>query len=184
MAYFSSRELAGIAVFSSVWGVANGIFAPMVFRATGLPILCDMVGFAILILTVWWIGKLGAATMVGLIATMVNLLLNPAGVQFLGFTAASIVFDIAATLVGHDKLLRKPLLFKITLFMISVLSASVAGLIMGPFFMAPKALVMWGGVMGWIGLHAAGGVIGGLVGIVLVEGLAARGLQSLKAKNR
>ncbi len=182
MNYFNNREITAIALFSTLWGVTNGIFAPIVFQATGLPILCDMVGFAILILTVWWIGKLGAATMVGLTATIVNLVLNPAGVQFLGFTAASIVFDVATKLIGYDRGLKKPLFFKISMFSISVLSGSVAGLTIGTFFMVSSALIRWGGVSGWIGLHAAGGVIGGLIGVVLVTGLTTRGVRSLNAK--
>jgi len=42
-------------------------------------------------------------------------------------------------------------------------------------------LVGWGGVLGWVGLHAVGGVIGGFVGIVLVVGLVARGLPRIDA---
>ena len=182
MSYFNSREIAAIALFSTLLGVTNGIFAPVIFQATGLPILCDMVGFAILIVTVWWIGKLGAVTMVGFTATIVNLMLNPAGVQFLGFTAASIVFDVATKLTGYDRGLKKPLFFKISMFSISVLSGSVAGLIIGTFFMASSALVRWGGVSGWIGLHAAGGVVGGLIGVILVTGLTARGVRSLNVR--
>jgi hypothetical protein len=66
---------------------------------------------------------------------------------------------------------------------ISVLAGSVAGLIISTFFMAPSALIRWGGVSGWIGLHAAGGIIGGLIGVVLVTGLTARGVQNLNIKN-
>ncbi len=179
MRYFNSRGIAAIALLSALWGITNGIFAPIVFRATGLPILCDMVGFAILILTVWWIGKFGAVTMVGLTATIVNLVLNPAGVQFLGFTAASIVFDIAATIIGYNRGLKKPLLFKISMLSVSVLSGSVAGLIIGTFFMASSALVTWGGVIGWVGLHAAGGLVGAAIGVVLVKALLARHVKNI-----
>ncbi len=51
MTYFNSRELAAVALFSSLWGVLNGVFSPIVFRMFGLPILCDMIGFAALGLT-------------------------------------------------------------------------------------------------------------------------------------
>ena len=86
MPYFNSRELAGIALFSALWGVLNSIFSPIVFRMFGLPILCDMIGFALLSLTVWWVRKLGAATSVGLISTVINFIFNPSGFHFLGFT--------------------------------------------------------------------------------------------------
>ena len=148
-----------------------------------LPILCDMIGFAVLSLTVWWVRKLGAATSVGLIATVINFIFNPAGLFFLGFTAASIVFDILAWLARYNFYFKKPGLTGIALFFISVLSAAVAGLVIavgglviGASFVPAVVLASWGGVLGWVGLHAVGGIIGGSVGIVLVIGFVARGL--------
>jgi hypothetical protein len=182
MTYFDSREVAAIALFSALWGVLNSIFAPIVFRMFGLPILCDMVGFAILILTVWWIRKLGASTTVGIIATVINFIFNPGGVHFLGFTAASILFDITAKLIGYDRCFKKLLFTTISMLSVSVLSAAVAGLIIGTFFMAAPALDNWGGVLGWAGLHSVGGIIGGVIGIVLVTGLDARGVRRTDVK--
>jgi hypothetical protein len=177
MTYFDSREVAVIALFSALWGVLNSIFAPIVFRMFGLPILCDMVGFAILTLAAWWVRKFGAATAVGIIATVINFIFNPGGVHFLGFTVASIVFDITAKLIGYDRCFKKLLFTTISMLSVSVLSAAVAGLIIGTFFMVAPALANWGGVLGWAGLHAVGGIIGGVIGIVLVTGLDARGVR-------
>ena len=177
MTYFNSRDIASIALFAGLWGVLNSIFSPIVFRMFGLPILCDMIGFATLALTVWWIRKLGAVTAVGLIATVINFIANPAGVHFLGFTAASTVFDVIAKLIGYDWCFKKPLFITVSMLSISVLSAAVAGTIIGIFFMAGPALARWGGVLGWAGLHAVGGVIGGFIGTALVTGLAARGIR-------
>jgi hypothetical protein len=182
MTYFDSREVAAIALFSALWGVLNSIFAPIVFRMFGLPILCDMVGFATLTLVVWWIRKFGVATAVGLIATVVNFIFNPYGVHFLGFTVASIVFDITAKLIGYDRGFKNSLFVTVSMLFVSVLSAALAGLIIGMFFMAAPALDRWGGVLGWAGLHAVGGVIGGLIGITLVTGLAARGVRRMDMK--
>jgi hypothetical protein len=176
MTYFQSRDIAVIAIFSGLWGVLNSIFSPIVFQMFGLPILCDMIGFAVLILTVWWTRKFGAATAVGLIATVINFVFNPGGVHFLGFTVASIVFDIAAKLIGYDRSFKNSLFATVSMLPVSVLSAAVAGLNIGTFFMAAPALARWGGVLGWAGLHAAGGVIGGIIGIVLVTGLTTRGV--------
>jgi hypothetical protein len=176
MTYFDTREVAAIALFSALWGVLNSIFAPIVFRMFGLPILCDMIGFAILTLTIWWVRKFGAATAVGLIATVINFIFNPGGVHFLGFTVASIVFDITAKLIRYDRCFKKLPITTVSMLSISVLSAAVAGLIIGTFFMAAPALAKWGGVLGWAGLHAFGGVIGGFIGIALVAGLVTRGV--------
>jgi hypothetical protein len=143
-----------------------------------------MVGFATLILTVWLVRKFGAATVVGAIATVVNFIFYPNGFHFLGFTAGSVVFDITAKLTGYDGCFKTPSFTTVSMMFLSVLSAAVAGLIIGTFFMAAPALVNWGGILGWAGLHAVGGAVGGLVGVILVTGLAARGFQRIHTKNR
>jgi len=177
MPYYNSREIAAVTLLSALWGVLNSIFSPIVFNMFGLPILCDMIGFAVLSLTAWWIRKLGAATMVGIIATAISFIFNPGGIFFLGFTAASIVFDIVAWLARYNVYFRTTFLTAISLSLVSVLSASVAGFIIGTYFMVGPALARWGGVLGWVGLHAVGGVIGGFIGVTLVTGLVARGIR-------
>ena len=176
MPYFDTRDIAAIAICASLWGVLNSIFSPIFFRMFGLPFLCDLIGFSVLTLTVWWIGKLGSATAVGLIATIINFILSPSSTQFLGFTAASIVFDVAAKVVGYDRAFGKAVNTTVSAVSISTLSAAVAGFIIGTFFMAAPALVRWGGVLGWAALHAAGGIMGGVIGAVLVSALITRGV--------
>jgi hypothetical protein len=178
MTYFNSRELAAVALFSSLWGVLNSIFSPIVFRMFELPILCDMIGFAALGLTFWWVQKFGAVTVVGVVATIINFLLNPGGVFFLGFTVASFSFDIIASLVVTKRMFNRRSAIAILLVSISVLSATVAGLIIGNYFMAAQALVAWGGVSGWAALHALGGLIGGIIGVSILAGLSTRKIQN------
>jgi len=176
MTYFDSRDIAAMALCASLWGVLNSVFSPIFFRMFGLPILCDLIGFAVLTIAVWWTRKLGATTIVGLIATIINFIFNPGGTHFLGFTAASIVFDVATRLVGYNTSFKKPVFSMIIMVSISILSAAVAGFIIGTFFMAGPALAKWGGVLGWAALHAAGGVIGGIIGATLVIALTSRGV--------
>jgi hypothetical protein len=175
--YYDSRQTAAIASLSAVWGVLNAVFSPIVFQMFGLPILCDMIGFTVLPLTVWWVRKLGAATSVGLIATVINFIFNPGNLFFLGFTAASMVFDLIAWLARYDVYFKNTSLTAVSLFSASVLSAAVAGLIIGGYFMPAPGLARWGGVLGWAGLHAVGGVVGGFIGITLVTGLVTRGFR-------
>ena len=173
---FNTRDLTIIALFSAVWGVSNSLFSPVVFRMFGLPILCDIIGFACLIVVVWRVRKLGSATMVGIIATLINFLFNPSGVHFLGFTASAIVFDVIARIIGYDSQERY---YSTLLIMNSVISAAVAGLIIGTFFMPSPALMKWGGVIGWGGLHAVGGFLGGFIGAILITALSRRGVTNL-----
>jgi len=176
MAYFQTRDLAGIAIFAALWGVLNVTVSPVFFQIFHLPFLCDIIGFSALILAVWWVRKLGTATFVGLVALIINMLVRPTALHFFGFFAAAITFDILSFLSGYKLLFKKRLLGAVSLFTISVLSAAVAGLTIGAFFMPPVALTKWGGVLGWAGLHAIGGVIGGAIGISLMNALTVRGI--------
>ena len=174
MTYFNSRDIAAIAMCASLWGVLNSIFSPLVFSITHLPILCDLIGFTVLTVAAWWIRKFGAITTIGLIATIINFILNPQALTFLGFTAAAFVFDLILALVGFNNFFRKSFNTATLAIIISTLSAAVAGFIIGSFFMAGPALSLWGGVSGWAGLHAVGGVVGGAIGATLVASLNSR----------
>jgi len=176
MPYFNSRDVAAIAICSALWGVLNSILSPMFFRMFQLPFLCDIIGFASLILVAWWTRKFGAATAVGLIATVINFMLMPTALHFFGFTVASLVFDVLTRLLGYRNCFEKALIGTISLVSISVLSAFVAGSIIGAFFMEAPALARWGGILGWAGLHAVGGVIAGFIGAPLTTALTKRGI--------
>lgn len=176
LVYFQTRDLAGIVIFAALWGVLNVTISPTFFQIFHLPFACDLIGFSALILATWWTRKLGTATFVGLIALIINMMVRPTALHFFGFFAASIVFDLLTFFSGYKRIFRKRLAGSITLFAISVFSAAVAGLIIGSFFMPPQALTSWGGMAGWAGLHAVGGIIGGAVGVTLMNALTVRGL--------
>jgi len=178
MTYFNTRDIAAIAMISALWGVLNSIFSPIFFQMFHLPFLCDLIGFSSLILALWWTRKFGTATVVGLVATVINFSFptRPDSVFFLGFTVASFVFDVLAWLLGYRNLFEKALTSTLSLVLISVLSAAVAGSIIGLFFMPATALASVGGVLGWAALHGVGGVIGGFIGAPLTTALTARGI--------
>ena len=155
-------------------------FRPIFFRISGLPVLCDFIGFSVLTLGAWWIRKTGAITLIGLIATVINFIFNPGGLQFLGFTTASILFDLTTGSLGHNNVFKKSTLTFASIIPISTLSAALAGYLIGTFFMAGQALVAWGGVFGWASLHAAGGVIGGAIGTFMVISLSSRKILTYK----
>jgi len=111
----------------------------------------------------------------GLIATLLNFVLRPGAVHFLGFTGASIVFDAAAVMLGYKNSLDRGLVSSVIIVMISLLSTIVAGIIIGTFFMNPMFLSkMFGGVAFFAGLHGAGGIIGGALGVIIIRGLERR----------
>ena len=176
MAYFTSRDVAAIALCSALWGVLNATLSPFFFQVFHLPFLCDLIGFASLILAIWWTRKFGTATVVGLIATVINFMFRPDAFFFLGFTLASFVFDVLTRLLGYKNSFEKPVTGTVSLVLISIFSAAVAGSTIGLFFMQAPALASWGGVLGWAALHAVGGVIGGFIGAPLATALTKRGI--------
>jgi hypothetical protein len=94
--------------------------------------------------------------------------------QFSGFLAASAFFDVAVAAIGYGRAFKKPAYTAVSMMIIAILSAAVAGAIIGSLFMAGPALAKWGGVAGWAGLHMIGGVIGGAIGVTLVLALKKR----------
>lgn len=174
MPYLETQDIAAISILASLWGVLNSTISPILFQISGLPILCDIMGFTVLALAVWWTRKLGSATMVGLIATIINFIINPAGITFLGFTAASAIFDLVIWVIRYDRVFKRRIHVVASVVPASFVSAAVAGLIIGTFFMAAPALAKWGGVLGWAALHAAGGMIGGIFGFILITAIISR----------
>jgi len=145
----------------------------MFFRGTGMPFLCDLIGFAVLIIGAWWIRKPGALTIVGLISTAINFALG-GGVQFLGFTVAAAFFDLVVAGIGYKRVFKKTS-YTTSMMLVAIASAAVAGAIIGAVFMTGAPLLaQWGGVAGWAGLHMIGGAIGGFIGITLVLALKKR----------
>jgi len=173
--YFTSRQIAAIAISAALYGVLSAYISPIFWSATHLPFFCDTLGMFTFILTLWWVKKFGAVTATGVIATIVTLTLNPYSTQFFGFTAASIVFDILTKLIGYRNSLEKPKLSVISLLFASIVSAATAGIIIGYIFMNPNFLIQWfGGVAFFVALHVTGGVIGAIIGITLTKALLKR----------
>ena len=172
--YFNSRDIAAISICAALWGVLNPIFSPIFFQATGLPFLCDLIGFTVLTLVLWWVRKFGAVIVIGIVATVINLVINPIGVHFLGFTVASFVFEILARIIGYNNIFKNSTYIIVTLLFVSIISAAVAGYLIASFFMAGSVIANLGGAIVWVSLHAIGGIIGGSIGASLVIALSSR----------
>lgn len=173
MTYYTAREIAAISLCGALWGVLNTIFAPIFFQMFGLPLLCDLIGFTVLIFAAWWIRKFGSITLIGLIATAINFILR-GSIHFLGFTVASVLFDVAISLIGYNTSFKKTKFTIPILLIISIISAATAGFLIAAFFMPGTALMNWEGVLGWGALHSIGGIIGGAIGICLIVSLNSR----------
>ncbi len=169
MTYFSSRDIVAIAMCAVIWAVLNNTLAPIVWRMTHVPFTCDLLGFVSLILVAWWTRKLGSASLTGILVAVLTLMFRPDATHMIGFTVASILFDILTRTVSYRNSFDKPLPSTLSLISFSTLCAAIAGLIIGSFFLDIKiALEVFAG------MHAGGGFIGGIVGLVLVRALTVR----------
>ncbi len=88
------------------------------------------------------------------------------------------VFDAFVGFAVYRRLFERRRLSSIFLLEVSTFSAAIVGLIIGMFLMDPVILQRWGGALVWAGLHAAGGVIGGTLGVLLINVLAKRGIRA------
>ncbi len=172
---FTSRDIAAVAVCSALWGVLNAWLSPLVWQLTHLPFLCDMLAFMALILVIWWTRKFGAASLVGLVVAAMTLIITPTASQMLGFVAATIVFDLVTRFLGYERLFKNLTWGGIVLVVISVLCAGLAGSIIGVSFMGFKTLQA---ILAFGGLHAMGGLIGAIIGVVVVKALVARRIKT------
>lgn len=144
---------------------------------THLPFLCDLLAFASLILVTWLTRKFGAASLTGIIATLLTLILRPAAFHMLGFVGASVVFDILTKAISYKICFnRNPLVGSSILVILSIFCAGIAGAFIGIFFMNFDVL---SGILMWAGLHTFGGLLGGLIGVIIVRALVLRKIQPL-----
>lgn len=152
---FNTRDLVLISILSAYsWLILHLTIGPFGFTLFNLPIFCDVAAYFTLILTLWIVGKFGAASLVGIIGSILVLLLRPGAFQMLGFTASAILFDVLCLTVRHNVFSR--VINIIIVSAITVFSAYFAGVVIGLLFMARPlewALTYWGV------LHAAGGVL-------------------------
>ncbi|GAG95423.1 unnamed protein product, partial [marine sediment metagenome] len=148
-----------------MWAILSWILAPIVWNLTHLPILCDIVGTALLILTAWLTRKPGAPFFMGAVTTILHLILRPGSFHFLGFTAASALFDSVTTLAAFKERLPGNWVDHIILIGTSVISCLAAGAIIGSLFMNI------GGLYFFMALHGFGGLLGGILGVNIIKAL-------------
>lgn len=175
--YFTTRDLAAVAVGSSFWAVLNVLISPIFWELTRMPFLCDLLAFLSLTVVVWWTGKLGTASLTGLVVTAMTLVLRPGAFHILGFAAASALFDVATKGIGYSNCFEKATRSVVCIVSLSLLSAGVAGAIIGTLFMGFKTMPA---ILTFSGLHAIGGGIGGMMGVTVVRALIARKIQPTK----
>ncbi|MEM1508321.1 MAG: hypothetical protein QW291_02465 [Thermofilaceae archaeon] len=169
-----ASDITAIAISAAFWSILNAILAPIFWQLTRLPILCDFLASISLILATWWVRKPGTATLVGFLATVLNFILRPGAMHFLGFTVASVVLDVLLWILGYSRCFSRT--YRSALVVAAgTVSTWVAGLIIGAFFMPGVSLLYFST------LHALGGFIGAVIAVLLVKAVEKRGIKPLRA---
>lgn len=173
MPYFSSKDIAVISISSAFWAIVNATISPIFWRLTHLPFLCDLLALISLSIAVWWSRRLGTATLVGIIATLLNFVLRPGALFFLGFTAAAIVFDVLTYALRYERLFSG-MAGAVMVVIAGIFSTWIAGLIIGAFFMGFTTLLA---IVTFSTLHATGGLLGAVIGVSIIKSVERRGVR-------
>jgi hypothetical protein len=177
--YLNTVDIALISIFCALWAVLNQTLGPLGFKLLGLPILCDFAVFFTLLLVTWAIGKFGAASIVGILGSIIIYLIT-ASPHIIGFVASAIAFDILMSASHHKIILKAYNMIMATL--VTALSAYFAGVVIGIFFMGKPidgttlqwALTFWGG---W---HLVGGIIGIAITLPIIGVLEKTNVRKIK----
>jgi len=175
--YFKPVDIAVIAIFSAMWAILNLTVGPLGFTLFGLPILCDFSVYFTLMLATWVSGKMGTPSAVGVIGAMIVLAMRPASTQMIGFLVSAFIFDALMVLCKH-KICFKP--YNIGIASIAtVVSAYVAGVIIGTIFMTPPRPLDWA-LTFWGVWHLVGGIIALIVALPVIGALERAGAKGIK----
>ncbi|MGB9714105.1 MAG: hypothetical protein C0193_01065 [Candidatus Bathyarchaeota archaeon] len=172
--HFTTVDIALIGVFSALWATLNMTIGRLGFTWFNLPIFCDFAVFFTLLLTVWIVGKFGAASIVGVIGAIIYMLILPS-THIIGFTISSVLFDALMLASGHRINLK---IYDMAIAAIATaISAYFAGVVIGTIFMSRPiewALTFWGG---W---HLIGGLIGVVVTLPIISVLERANVRRIK----
>jgi hypothetical protein len=151
--YLTTKDLALTGIFCAVWVVLNLTLGPLSFMLLGLPIIHDFGVFFTLLLVAWITGRFGTGSMTGIIGSILAMLISGMALM-IGFLPAAVVFDVVM-IANHHKI--RVSAYSLTIAAIAtILSAYIAGVVIGLFFMGLPpllALTFWGV---W---HAIGGIL-------------------------
>lgn len=177
--WFTTVDIALIGVFSALWATLNLTIGKMGFAWTRLPIFCDFSVFFTLLLTVWIVGKFGAASVVGVIGAIIVSFPAPSA-HLIGLAASSVLFD--ALMLGNKHKIRLKIRDMAVAVLVTAASAFFAGITIGIFFTGNQineatmqsALTFWG----W--WHLVGGIMSAIITLPIIGALEKANVRKIK----
>jgi hypothetical protein len=143
---FNSKELALIALFSSLWITSQIYLGPLIGRLTGEHgVIQRFLGWLLMLLIARLTGKFGRVTLMAAVASLATRIIRPGAIYSLfvglGYALGGLTFDLLYFLPSKD------IQRKIFLLLISLVSSIVAGI---PYMLYRLAFLSLYGFLMWL----------------------------------
>jgi hypothetical protein len=144
---FSSKELALIALFSSLWITSQIYLGPLIGRLTGEHgVIQRFLGWLLMLLIARLTGKFGRVTLMAAVASLATRIIRPGAIYSLfvglGYALGGLTFDLLYFLPSKAIQTRKT-----SLLLISLVSSMIAGI---PYMLYRLAFLSLYGFLMWL----------------------------------
>ncbi len=173
---FATTNIALIGIFSALWVALNLTVAPLGFALTHLPTIHSAIIFVMLLLVTWTTGQYGAASLVGIIGSVIVVFAG-GPLPVLGFVPAAIIFDLFL-LLSHHKVNLKPINVGIAFFA-SLVCAYFAAVVNGLMILNLQFMFT---LTVWAGWNILGAVIGFAIAFPIIVALEKAEVRKVKAE--
>jgi hypothetical protein len=167
-----SKFIALVSLLSAFSGTLQVFVTPLTFQIIGLPFGHDLIVFFPIVLSVWIVGRFGAATGVGIISTLIVLFLNSSLFFVVAFAISSFIFDLLLFVVKHKVTFKISNILAVSLS--AIFSFYIAGFIIGLIITSgsiQSSFTIWGP------LHTVGGAISLIISYPLLAALERTGVR-------
>jgi hypothetical protein len=186
---FSSKELALIALFSSLWITSQIYLGPLIGRLTGEHgVIQRFLGWLLMLLIARLTGKFGRVTLMAAVASLATRIIRPGAIYSLfvglGYALGGLTFDLLYFLPSKAIQTRKT-----SLLLISLVSSMIAGI---PYMLYRLAFLSLYGFLMWLPFYIPDlirsvllSVTGTLTGLFIAPKIETRipiALEALKEK--
>jgi len=173
---FATTNIALIGIFSALWVALNLTVAPLGFTLTHLPTIHSAIIFVTLLLAAWTTEQYGAASLVGIIGSVIVVLAG-GPLPVLGFVPAAIIFDLLFLLNNH-KVNLKPINVAIAV-LASLVCAYVAAVVNGLLILHLEPVFTF---TFWAGWNILGATIGFAMAFPIIGALEKAEVRKVKSE--
>jgi hypothetical protein len=175
---FSSKELALVAIFSSLWTATQIYLGPLIGRLTGEHgVIQRFLGWLLMVLIARFTGKFGGVTLMAAVVSLATRIIRPGALYALfiglGYAAGGLTFDLL-----YFCTIKRLHMRKVFLLLISLVSNIIASI---PYMLYRLAFLELYGFLIWLPFYLPDlirsvllGVAGTLTGLFIAQRVVAR----------